>query len=253
MTIPVLVALGLGAGAGVAKLSLRPLAGVPSVIRTRYFVVALAFGALLVLAGMPLYVTYADWSLMYLANPAHLPWPLVAGSLFVFYLSSAPLGFILAHRLLQDERTWLVRTVGVTVASLCVLFLLASWDRLTTVAYYDAFHNGLRTIPLSSSPLFTVLIVESIALVGALAFTFRSLGRHRDQLEEVPTQGDRTRRSARPGGGAVESRPLPLPPPSPVAFSGLSPASPTSTAASAPPALVASPAMPGAFTRRGDR
>lgn len=221
---------------------MRPLAGAPTIIRTRYFVVALAFGALLVLAGMPLYVTYADWSLMYLANSEHLPWALVGSSLPVFYLFSPPLGFILTHRLLLDERAWLVRTIAVTAVSLCLLFFLGSWDRLTTVAYYDAFHNRLPTIPLSHSPLFTVLVVESLSLLGALAFTFWSLKRHRDQLEEVPTPGDRTRRSARPVGDAPESRPLP--PPSPVAFSGLSPASSVVSAGSL--------SISGSAVRRGD-
>ena len=73
LTVPFDVIAGFAAGAVIAHAAREPLRKTYDPFRTRYFAVVVLFasGALMP-AGLVVYAQYPDWSLMYLANPAHL-------------------------------------------------------------------------------------------------------------------------------------------------------------------------------------
>ena len=143
-------------------------------------------GGVLAPAGLGLYQVYPDWSLMYLANPAHLPGWMVWPVLLIFYLAGVPIFFLITARLMTEPKQWPLRAllIGLSVFLLATLFL--GFDRLTTVAYYEAYHHRLATIPLSSSSLLLPLLLAVGAVGGVLYFSLRHIRRHVDLLQDLP-------------------------------------------------------------------
>jgi hypothetical protein len=158
----------------------------PDPVRTRYFAVAALFAAgVLAPAGLGLYLVFPDWSLMYLANPAHLPAWMVWPVLLIFYLAGAPIFFLITTRLMTEPKQWPLRAllIGLGLSLLATIFL--GFDRLTTVAYYEAYHHRLSTIPLSSSSLLLPLLLALGAVGGVLYFSLRHIRQHLELVQDL--------------------------------------------------------------------
>lgn len=157
-------------------------------IRTRYFLVCFGYAALVVTpAGIGLYALYPDWSLMYFANPEHLPLPIVLPVLLGTYLLGPPSGFLLAHRLTQEPRAWPLRVLLLLVLASFSVVVGIGWSRLTTVAYYDAFHHGLTSMGLIGSALLLPALLCVVAMVGTLVACLRRIMAHIDALDALPS------------------------------------------------------------------
>ena len=179
---------GIAAGVLFALVSARALRSAPDVIRTRYFLVCFGYAALIVVpAGLGLYVLYPDWSLMYFANPEHLPLPIVLPALLAAYALGAPSGFLLTHRLGQEPRRWPLRLFLLLVLASFSVVMGVGWNRLTTVAYYDAFHHGLASMRLLSSALLLPALLSIAALIGTLVACLRRIASHLDALDALPS------------------------------------------------------------------
>jgi hypothetical protein len=159
----------------------------PDPVRTRYFAVAVMFAAgVLAPAGLGLYLVFPDWSLMYLANPAHLPGWMVWPVLLFFYLAGGPIFFLITARLVTEPKQWPLRALLIMLSLFLLATLFLGFDRLTTVAYYEAYHHGLSTISLWSSSLLLPLILALGAVGGVLYFSLRHIRRHLELLSELP-------------------------------------------------------------------
>ncbi len=143
-----------------------------------------AAGAL-VPAGIVLYAQYPDWVLLYLANPAHLPPVLPELALLLGYLTSPAIGFLVAHRCLVNRRADLLRMLLAGTAATAGLMLLMAGGRLFTVAYYDDFHHGGHTVPLTGSPLVWALLMIVFFVVFSCAFSVLQIRRHSESFHEV--------------------------------------------------------------------
>ncbi|MCK6548542.1 hypothetical protein L6R52_22030 [Myxococcota bacterium] len=207
---------GLGAGAAIAIAAKRPLSRTYDPLHTRYFAVtALWSTALLAPAGLVLYGEFPDWSLMYLANPAHLSPLLMFPLVLVLYLGAPLAGFLATYKLLALEDPRWLRGALVALGVALVSTLVLGADRLTHVAYYDAFHGGGERIDLSRSPLLLALLPCAVAISGILAFVVVSVRRHADVVERLPPDpraletaaSDRTLVRPPPGQGSSLPRP----------------------------------------------
>lgn len=178
-TIPIATVLGYLAGGLIAFASRAPLARTQDPVRTRYFAVAALYGLLAAgPAQLLLYVLFPDWSLMYLADPAHLP--LIGTAAVVFAVAAgAPLaGFLVTHRLLLAPRRTPAR-LG-TAVPLLVLASIAflGRHRIARVAYYQAYHLGGDVLPIEASRLVLALPLIVVALVVLLVWSFIAVRRH---------------------------------------------------------------------------
>lgn len=159
-------------------------------VRTRYFVVSVLFATgVLLPAGLCLYFAFPDWSLMYLANPAHLPGWIVFPVLLLAYAGGAPVTFLATARLMTEPKPWPLRTLVWSIVLFLAATILLGWDRLTTVAYYDAFHHGLGAFSIFSSALLLPLLLSFGAVGGVLYFSLRHIRRHLDMLADLPPIG----------------------------------------------------------------
>jgi hypothetical protein len=178
-TIPFDIIAGYASGAVIALSAAAPLERTRDAVHTRYFGVVLLFAGLTwVPSGLALFLTYPDWSLMYLANPAHLPLALSVPFLVVSYLVAPAAGFLLTHQAQQEKNPWWLRASFGVPTSLALLVLLVGHQRLLTVAYYDAFHLGLGGVSLFRSPLLIALSVVVAAVTGAFAMTLKAVKAH---------------------------------------------------------------------------
>jgi hypothetical protein len=183
--------VGALVGCAYALVCRRVLIRAPDPVRTRYFALAVMFAVgVLTPAGLGLYLAFPDWSLMYLANPAHLPGWMVWPVLLFFYLAGGPIFFLITARLITEPKQWPLRAmvIGLSLFLLATFFL--GFDRLTTVAYYEAYHHGLSTIPLSSSTLLLPLILALGAVGGVLYFSLRHIRRHLELLQDLPSRSE---------------------------------------------------------------
>lgn len=144
--------------------------------------VALMFGALALLpAGLALYILFPDWSLMYTAQPVHASLLMTGALLSVAFVMTPMAGCFAVRSLGPSNRGrrwgWLLLTLGGAVLAGLVTL---GWQRLTTVAYYEAFHYGGFRLALVESALFFPLIVFAASLAGVYVFSLlhlrRSLG-----------------------------------------------------------------------------
>ena len=73
-TIPFEAIFGLAAGMLMGVCCRRPLEDAEHLLKNRFGAVVLMFalGGMMP-AGLVMYVQYPDWSLMYMANPVHVP------------------------------------------------------------------------------------------------------------------------------------------------------------------------------------
>jgi uncharacterized BrkB/YihY/UPF0761 family membrane protein len=185
---PLGIVAGFGAGAYIAWVARLAVARERHPLKSRYFLVAAMFGAgVLTPVLLVLYALFPDWSLMYLANPAHLPLLLVVPMLLLHGLAGAPLGFLVVHRLLRlhDPRPLRMLFWGVLGAALVILVFGAG--RLTTVAYYDAFHAGGPGLSLLRSALFLPLMLTVGAAVSVYVFTVMHTRRHVEMVQGLST------------------------------------------------------------------
>ena len=158
---------------------------------TRYFLVSGIFGlGCLMPVGLAFYLAFPDWCLMYLANPVHLPGWIMLPILVVGYAGGPPLAFLATARLMRAPRAWPLR--GLVLGTLAAeLFLLGfGWDRLTSVAYYDAFHHGLPTIPLLRSTLALPLGLSIWMVIGVVLGSLHHIRRHLASMDDRPSLYD---------------------------------------------------------------
>lgn len=208
LTVPFDTVFGYAAGSAIALVARRPLARTFDPVRSRYFATAALFGgAVFAPCGLTFYALYPDWSLMYLANPAHLPAFLVLPFLLVLYAGAPLAGFLVTHRLILTQRTRELRLSMLIVVALLLAIVIFARQRLFTVAYYDAFHAGTETIPLLASRLRVALPIGSLAVVGALAFALVTVHRHVDACESFPSTAKAPERSAQSSVGPEVSLP----------------------------------------------
>ena len=184
-TLPFLLTVGFGAGAGVVMSAQKPLSRTWEPLRTRYFA-ALALFSLtaLVPAGLALYLQYPDWSLMYLVNPHALPSFLCVLVVLGLYLLAPLLGFFVTHRQVRrrpQSLKWTLKSLG----GLVLLLLVVGHERMLTVGYYDAYHQGGETVSLFRSPLFLALLIIVPAVLASFVFTVLLLRRHIEHLENL--------------------------------------------------------------------
>jgi hypothetical protein len=172
-----LLAAGVAAGALLAHAAAAPLARELHPTESRYFAATAVYAALFgagcaVLAGL-----YPDWSMLYLASPAHLGrWLLVPLSLLLGFL--APLaGFVIAQRMLSRPNTRLGPGLWVLGLLLGVGLALV-WGRIGVLAHFEAFHFGGPTLPLFGSEATLPVLLVLSAMVGALLAIRWHIQRH---------------------------------------------------------------------------
>ena len=192
--LPLELLAGFASGAACALAAKEPLKNEAYPTKTRYFAATALFaGGALVPAACVSYLLFPDWSLMYLADPGQIPLlvmlPLVIAACF-----GAPiLGFLVAQRMLSGPRMQLVRWTLWGAAGLALLVVVLGWNRLGVIAYYEAYHYGGRTIPLSDSPAIVVLALMIPSVLAAFVLTRREMKRHiralADVAEGVPLRG----------------------------------------------------------------
>ena len=195
-TIPFDAIAGYVAGSLVAFTARDPLSREGDPLRTRYFAVVALFacGALMP-AGIVLYVQYPDWSLMYLANPAHLHSVIMVPVVAALYLAMPAAGFVLTHRIVAADHERLARAVLVGCGVAVLLLLVFGWERLMTVAYYDDYYYGGEIVPLYESPLVWPLALIVFFVGFAFVFSVLHVRRHVASMQAA---------SARPAGSSVD-------------------------------------------------
>lgn len=187
---PIAITLGYLTGALIALAARRPLSRAYDPMRTRYSAVAALFGvAALGPAAVAFYGLYPDWSLMYFANPAHLSPAVMIPLLFLIAAMSPMIGFGTTHRLsgLRSSRALKLSFVAVWLA-LFAFFALGS-ERLSSVAYYDAFHAGGERVGLGRSPLLFAVLIASAGIIAWIVFALIVVRRHVDLSEHLPPNG----------------------------------------------------------------
>jgi hypothetical protein len=185
--IPFDIVFGFAAGATLALAARRPIVRMHDPMRSRYFAVAALFGgAALTPSGLTFYAVAPDWSLMYLANPAHLPKLLMVPLLVLLSTASPVAGFLTSHRLMRLERPVFLTAMLATVGAMLLGILAIGGPRILVVAYYDAFHLGRETIPLFKSRLAIALPLASTAILALLMVSVVHVRRHVALAENLP-------------------------------------------------------------------
>lgn len=144
--------------------------------------VLFASGALMP-TGLALYAMYPDWSLMYLANPAHLPQVVMVPLVIGLYLVAPASGFLLSHRFLLARHDQGVRAILIGTGVALFLVTAVGFSRLTTVAYYDDFHHGGPTISLFGSPLIWALGIMICPVASAFVYSVLQVRAHIDSIK----------------------------------------------------------------------
>ena len=177
-TIPFEAIFGLAAGMLMGICCQRPLQDVEHLLKNRFGAVVLMFalGGMMP-AGLVMYVQYPDWSLMYMANPDHIPQWLVIPTIALLYSFSPVVGFLLFGLSVKKKYVWMTPLL-VTLITLSVVILAGwGWDRLAMVGYYNDFFYKGTLIPLSESTLFSTLLAVSLVvftLLGSCLYFIRS-------------------------------------------------------------------------------
>ncbi|MBI2372429.1 MAG: hypothetical protein HYV07_00385 [Deltaproteobacteria bacterium] len=188
MTLPLTVLLGYAGGLALAMAAERPLKKSTDPFATRYFAATAIFGGLvLVPAALAEYFVAPDWSLMYLANPAHLPLPMAMLVIVMISAGAPSLGFLVAHRLLaRSFDAWCRGQVFLALLGTGVV-AIAGRVRIARVTYYESFHYGGPFAPLLGSKLSVALLVLIPVAVGSFVFILSEVRRHANvRLEPVP-------------------------------------------------------------------
>ena len=151
----------------------------PEPYKSRYFAVTAMFGAATLMpANLVLYALYPDWSLMYLANPAHLSPVLLVPFLAVHFVGGPLAGFFVVQRLLGHPDPWRLKTVFYGVGFAFLVALIAGSGRVFTVAYYDAFHAGQEGLSLFRSALFLPLMLTWGVVASVFVYAVMHVRRH---------------------------------------------------------------------------
>ena len=184
MTLPVAFMLGLMAGCAIAWIARGPLRETSRPLRTRYGVVAAGFGVVLAAVATAHYLLEPAWSLMYLAHPEHasaLVWPALTVGLMV----GPAIGLKLGHAsLARGIPQWFGLMVAVSATLLACLLL--GIRRLGTVDFYEVFHYGAQTRPLTQSEIFPSVMVSSTLIPMLFAYCLVHIQRHAALTEAIP-------------------------------------------------------------------
>jgi len=190
LSIPFDIAFGFAAGSAIALAAKRPLVRTHEPVRSRYFAVAALFGAAAMTPrGLIFYLVAPDWSLMYFANPAHLPKLMMLPLLILLYAGAPVAGFLTAHRLMRLERTVFLTSMMIVLALALAAILILGGHRILTVAYYDAFHLGAETIPIFRSRLAVALPLAATSIAVLLVASIIHVRKHVAITETLPGEG----------------------------------------------------------------
>lgn len=137
-------------------------------------------------AVLVLYGLFPDWSLMYLANPAHLPGLLTVPGLALTAAAAPAAGFLAVHRQMQARSPWARRAVWIVCGVLGGSMVLFGTGRLFTVALYDVFHAGQATLSLARSGLFLPLMLITGAVVSVYVYALMHTRRHVELSRGLP-------------------------------------------------------------------
>lgn len=178
---------GVAAGAFLAHSAQSALERELEPLSSRYFAVAGMFGAgVLMPAVLVLYGLFPDWSLMYLANPAHLPRLLVLPVLALLSAAAPALGFLAVQRQLSAREPWARRAIWIACGVIGGLTAVLGAGRLFTVALYDVFHAGAATLTLARSALFLPLMLITGAVVSVYVYALMHTRRHVELSRGLP-------------------------------------------------------------------
>ncbi len=171
--------LGYAAGIALAMAAERPLKKSADPIATRYFAATAIFGgAVLLPVGLAEYAVAPDWSLMYLANPTHVPMVLAALVIVALLLGAPLVGFLVAHRLASQRLGGWSRLQVFGALLLTLVTLVAGRGRLSRVTHYESFHYHGPFVPLLGSKLSIALFVLIPVAAGAFVFVLSEVRRH---------------------------------------------------------------------------
>ena len=156
----------------------RPLEDAEHLLKNRFGAVVLMFalGGMMP-AGLVMYVQYPDWSLMYMANPVHVPQWLVIPAIALLYSFSPVVGFLLFGLAVKKKYSWMTPLLAMMIVASVLILAGWGWDRLTLVGYYNDFFYKGTLIPLVESRLFSTLMAVSFvvfALFGGCLYFIRS-------------------------------------------------------------------------------
>jgi hypothetical protein len=138
-------------------------------------------------AVLTLYMLFPDWSLMYLANPAHLSGFLMVPVLLLLAVGGPALGFLAVDRALRQTERWRRQAVWIAPGVVAAIILLFGSGRILTVAYYDAFHGSVGGLSLFQSALFLPLMLTVGAVTSAYVYAVMHLKRHVELCRGLPT------------------------------------------------------------------
>lgn len=179
MPLPLWLIAGYAAGTGIALAARPGLTTLPASAHGRYLMATVLYSSLVLTPiALLLHFTFPDWHLMYLANPAHISAFVMIPLLIVLVVLAPALGFLLGARLVLSDQLAGVRAALGGAAILALIIVLAGWDRVSQVAYYESFHYGGQQIPVSSSSLLIALLAALPAAAGAFALVFLTVRRH---------------------------------------------------------------------------
>jgi hypothetical protein len=141
-----------------------PLAEISDPLRNRYVAVVAMFacGGLMP-AGLVFYIQRPDWSLMYLANPDHIPQLVITPLIMLIYVGSPLLGFWATFLCLKSRWPAAVPILFALCGLELLILLVWGWDRLFSVGYYNDYHYAGQTLNLLDSKL--IWTVAGVALV----------------------------------------------------------------------------------------
>lgn len=183
--LPLELLAGYAAGAACALAAREPLTHEAYPTKTRYFAATALFsGGALVPAACVSYVLFPDWSLMYLADPSQVPFVVMLPLVIAACFGAPILGFLVTQRLLSG-RAEVIRWTLLGAAGLGLCTVALGWNRLGSIAHYEAYHYGGRTIALGDSPAIVVLALIVPAVAAAFLLTRRELKRHIRALADV--------------------------------------------------------------------
>ena len=179
MTIPVLILISWLAGASMAVCGKEGTDFGEDPIASPYFAVVFSFavGAIAPM-GLSFYLLSPDWSLMYLANPAHLPLSAMLPGLAVIYLASPSIGYLTIRWMLRrniHHETWFLI---LSVSFILLTIIVTGRVRLFSLAYYDDYHYGGERIPFFSSSLFFPVVIISAVVTTVYLLSILKVRHH---------------------------------------------------------------------------
>ncbi len=137
-------------------------------------------------AVLVLYALFPDWSLMYLANPAHLSGFLMVPVLILLAVGGPALGFLSVDRALRQTERWRRQAVWIAPAVVATIILLFGAGRIFTVAFYDGFHGTVGGLSLFQSALFLPLMLTVGAVTSVYVYAVMHLKRHVELCRGLP-------------------------------------------------------------------